>query len=111
MEYLDKSDGFFDAKTGILSIRFEARGTRYNGRTEQIEKVKIGDRVVIERELTNSFNQNNFRLLTAKRQDIGNMPAELCNVIAPLYDDGSLVIKEAEVSYVKKNSMVLKEGH
>lgn len=101
MEYLEQSDGSYDADTGILSIQFESRGTRYDGRTEQIERVNIGDEVVISREETNPFNHNNFRLLTAKERDIGNMPAELCNVIAPLYDAGSLVIESAQVSFVE----------
>lgn len=101
MEYLEQSDGKYDPETGSLYIRFESRGTRYDGRTEQIEKVKVGDRVVITREETNPFNRNNFRLLTAKGRDIGNMPAELCNVIAPLYDEGSLVFQKTEVSFVE----------
>ena len=29
------------------------------------------------------------------------MPAELCNVIAPLYDEGSLIFRQASVSYVE----------
>ena len=101
MEYLDKSEGRFDAETGTIYIRFESRGTRYDGRTEQIEKVKAGDKVVITREETNPFNHNNFRLLTVKGRDIGNMPAELCNVIAPLYDNGELEFQEAAVSFVE----------
>ena len=101
MEYLDQSDGVYNEKIGSISIRFESRGTRYDGRTEQIEKVKTGDEVVISRDESNPFNHNNFRLLTTKGRDIGNMPAELCNVIAPLYDDGRLVFQEAEVSFVE----------
>ena len=101
MEYLDQSDGSFDKEAGIVCIRFESRGTRYDGRTEQIEKVKPGDEVVVSRDEANSYNHNNFRLLTGKGRDIGNMPAELCNVIAPLYDDGSLVFQKAEVSFVE----------
>ena len=36
-----------------------------------------------------------------KRHDVGNMPAELCNVIAPLYDEGSLSFDTASVSFVE----------
>ena len=43
MEYLDKSDGTYDPQTGGIMIRFEAKGTRYDGRTEIIEKMKSGD--------------------------------------------------------------------
>lgn len=34
-------------------------------------------------------------------KNVGNMPAELCNAIAPLYDTGVLIIKRASVSYVE----------
>ena len=101
MEYLEQSDGVFDENTGILMIRFEAKGTRYDGRTEQIEKVKPGDIIRIERDPDNEFNRNNFSLLTTKGKNVGNMPAELCNAIAPLYDNGTLSIEKALVSYVE----------
>ena len=101
MEYLDQSDGTFDPATGSLLLRFEARGTRYEGRTEQIESVHVGDSLKIVREPDNSFNANNFRILTAQGRNVGNMPAELCNVIAPLFDEGSLLIDSAAVSFVE----------
>lgn len=101
MEYLDQSDGFFDQATGNLFLKFEARGTRYDGRTEVIEKVHQGDPVQIVRDRENPYNPNNFTMLTAKGKNIGHMPAELCNAIAPLYDDGSLIFIHAEVSYVE----------
>ena len=90
-------------KTGkhSLLLRFEARGTRYEGRTEQIESVHVGDSLKIVREPDNSFNANNFRILTAQGRNVGNMPAELCNVIAPLFDEGSLLIDSAAVSFVE----------
>ena len=100
MEYLEQSDGDWDEDTGRLMLRFESRGTRYDGRTEQIEKVKIGDVIRITRDPGNEYNPNNFLLLTEKGKDVGNMPAELCNAVAPLYDEGSLVIESAKVSFV-----------
>lgn len=101
MEYLDQSEGLYHAETGELLIRFEVRGTRYEGRTEQIEKVRLGDVVQVVREKDNPFNSNNFTLFTAKGRSLGNMPAELCNVIASLYDSGKLVFTGAEVSFVE----------
>lgn len=29
------------------------------------------------------------------------MPAELCNVLAPLYDEGNLIVEAAHVSFVE----------
>ena len=101
MEYLDKSDGSFDRSSGSLLLRFEARGTRYDGRTEVIENVHLGDPLQIVRDRENPFNSNNFTLLTGKNKNVGNMPAELCNVLAPFYDEGTLLIRNAEVSYVE----------
>ena len=101
MEYLEHSEGYFDEITETLVLRFDVRGTRYEGRTEQIEKVKNGDVIQIIRDDKNLFNRNNFTLLTARGKNVGNMPAELCNVIAPLYDEEILVIKEGKVSFVE----------
>ena len=44
MAYLEQSDGVFDDSSGEILIRFEAKGTRYDGRTEQIEKSHRDDR-------------------------------------------------------------------
>ncbi|WP_026512072.1 HIRAN domain-containing protein [Butyrivibrio sp. LC3010] len=101
MEYLDKSEGLFDETTGNITIRFESKGTRYEGRTEQIEKVHVGDVIQVAREKDNPYNSNNFVLLTKRGQDVGNMPAELCNAIAPLFDGGDLIFESAVVSFVE----------
>ncbi len=101
MEYLDQSDGSFDEDTGELVLRFESKGTRYDGRTEQIEKVRLGDEIRVVRDPGNLFNHNNFELMTERGHSVGNMPAELCNAIAPLYDTGDLIFLGASVSYVE----------
>ena len=100
MEYPEQSDGSWDETSRELILRFESKGTRYDGRTEQIEKVKTGDVIRITRNPENPYNPNNFRLFTEKGKDVGNMPAELCNAVAPLYDEGNLVINSATVSFV-----------
>ena len=100
VEYPEQSDGSWDEISGELILRFESKGTRYDGRTEQIEKVKTGDVIRITRDPENPYNPNNFRLFTEKGKDVGNMPAELCNAVAPLYDEGKLVINRATVSFV-----------
>lgn len=100
LEYLDKFEGMTDRDNGKILLRFDSRGTRYDGRTEQIEKIHRGEGVRVERDSENKFNRNNFRLFTEKGIDIGNVPAELCNVIAPLYDQGIAVFEQAHVSFV-----------
>jgi len=101
MEYLDQFEGLWNEITGEIILRFEAKGTRYEGRTEQIEKVETGDSIQVIRDEQNAYNSNNFKLLTAKGKDVGNLPAELCNAIAPLYDNGDLTLETALVSYVE----------
>ena len=101
MEYLEQSEGCFDEERGTIYLRFEARGTRYDGRTEIIEKVKVGDAIQIVRDDQNPYNRNNFSLLNRKGKDVGNVPAELCNVLAPLYDAGEIVFERVQVSFVE----------
>ena len=101
MEYLDKSYGLFDEHTGAFLLRFESKGTRYGDRTEQIEKLSIGDPIAIIRDAENEYNSNNFVLTASGGKDVGNMPAELCNAIAPLYDDGLVEISDSKVSFVE----------
>lgn len=101
MENLEQFDGEYTPETSTFVFRFEAKGTRYDGRTEQIEKVKVHDKVQIVRDQENSYNSNNFRILTSKGKDIGNMPADLCNALAPLYDEKCVEISKAQISYVE----------
>ena len=96
MEYLEQTEGIFDETNGEILLRFEVKGTRYEGRTEQIE-----DPIRIERDRENPYNSNNFVILTAKGKNLGNMPAQLCNVIAPLFDDGNLTFVQSKVSFVE----------
>lgn len=100
MEYLDKSDGTYDPQTGGIMLRFEAKGTRYDGRTEIIEKMKSGDTITVLRDRENPYNSNNFTMVNERGSNVGNMPMELCNAIAPLYDSGMLVFENAFASFV-----------
>lgn len=101
MEYLDKSDGIYIHETGEIILRFEAKGTRYDGRTEAIEKMRVGDAITVVRDSQNPYNYNNFTMENAKGYNVGNMPMELCNAIAPLYDSGVLVFEQAFASFVE----------
>ena len=101
MEYLDKSYGLFDENTGAFLLRFESKGTRYGDRTEQIENLSTGDPIVIIRDPNNEYNSHNFILATPEGKDVGNMPAELCNAIAPLYDAGLVELSDSKVSFVE----------
>ena len=101
MEYLDQYDAVFFDGDSTWSISFEVKGTQYEGRTEEIERVHVGDPVIVLRDKDNLYNPNNFRIMSNKKRDLGNMPAELCNVIAPLFDEGRLQLTLANVSFVE----------
>lgn len=101
MEYLEQSDSCYNEAERLLTLRFEAKGTRYEGRTEEIERVALGDIILFGRDKSNKFNANNFVLLTRKKRCVGNVPSTLCNAIAPLYDAGILEIVRASVSFVE----------
>lgn len=99
MENLDKYEGYCDNNKIIMS--FEVRGTRYDNRSEYIEELKVGDEIRIIRDSENEYNHNNFTLESVRGKNVGNVPAELCNVLAPLYDDGIMIINSARVSFVE----------
>lgn len=101
MEYPEQYYGSYDEATGTITIKFEAMGTRYEGRTEQIESVKLHDKINIVRDTENSYNRNNFYLFSESDKNLGTLPAGLCNAIAPLYDNGKLLFKSASVSFVQ----------
>lgn len=101
MEYLEQFYGDFDESRNAFVLRLEVKGTRYEGRTELIETVKEGEPILVERDKENSFNPNNFTFFTKKRKNLGHMPAELCNAVAPLYDEDDLEFHDAKISYVE----------
>ena len=87
MEYLEQSDGVFDETNGEMLVRFEVKGTRYEGRTEQIEKVKTGDIVQIVRDCANPYNPNNFMILKYflfMSVSMGPLSSALKNFLYPL---------------------------
>lgn len=101
IEYLEQSDGIYDEEKGEFILHFEAKGTRYDGRTFIIERIEKDDPVSIVRDKENAFNSNNFTILNQYGENIGNMPAEICNALAPVYDAGKIEIAESKVSFVE----------
>lgn len=106
-------DGFFDFKHQDLFVNFEAAGTMYEGRTENIEDVNVGDSLQIIRDPQNEYNSNNFRILTEQGKDVGNMPAFICDAMAPHFDRGRLFFNDVIASYVEplsKRGKIAKKG-
>ena len=99
MEYPEQSDCVI-SEDNVVTASFELMGTRYDGRTELIELINAGDELKLIREEDNQFNPNNFTVENADGRNLGNMPAVLCNVLAPLYDAGHIQIEDMHVSFV-----------
>jgi hypothetical protein len=102
MENLDQYYGSYDDTTNTIVLKTEVKGLRYEGRTPRLERLSVGDTIAVVREESNIYNSNNFMVNTADGKSLGNMPAELCNAIAPLYDMGYLTIDSATISYLEK---------
>ena len=102
MEYLDKYRGVYNKENNLIGIKTDIKGLRYEGRTLKLENLRIGDSIHIKREKSNHYNYNNFSVIDENEDNLGNLPAELCNVIAPLYDAGYLTIEKSTVSFIEK---------
>lgn len=101
MENLDQYKGEYDESNNMITLRVDAKGLRYDNRTQNLERLSVGEPVDIVRESGNLYNSNNF-MIKNKKYSLGNLPAELCNALAPLYDSGYATVLSAEVSYIEK---------
>ena len=99
MENLDQYKGEYDESNNMITLRVDAKGLRYDNRTQNLERLSVGEPVDIVRESGNLYN--NF-MIKNKNYSLGNLPAELCNALAPLYDSGYATVLSAEVSYIEK---------
>ena len=99
MENLNHYKGEYDESNNLIVLRVDAKGLRYDNRTQNLERLSVGEPVDIVRESGNLYNSNNF-MIKNKNYSLGNLPAELCNALAPLYDSGYATVLSAEVSYI-----------
>ena len=102
MENLDRFYGSFDEATGTAVIRTEVKGVRYEGRTQRLEYYREGNGVRLIRDPDNIYNSCNFAIVSEAGENLGNLAAELCNAIAPLYDDGRLSFESSFISYMER---------
>ena len=112
MENLEQYRGEYDDASNTVVLRVETKGLRYDNRTKNLEHISVGDSVQIIREPDNRFNSNNFTV-KSDNLSLGNIPAELCNVLAMMYDKGYAIISSACVSYIerlKERSRYAKQG-
>lgn len=102
MENLEQYKGVYCEETGQIEICCEAKGLRYENRTANLERVSVGESVLVIRDSTNAFNSNNFTIRSIDHASLGNLSADLCNALGPLYDAGCAEIVSSKVSYIEK---------
>ena len=102
MENLAEYLGRYDAQSGRITLRTLAMGLRYEERTPRLDRLQVGDPVRLVREKENAFNENNITILSEEGENLGNLPAKLCNAAAPLWDAGLLAITDSRVSYLER---------
>ena len=102
MENLEQYLGKYDESSGVITLRTDSKGLRYDERTPRLDYLAVGDPVRLVREPDNPFNANNIRFLSEDGEDLGTPSAALCNVIAPLWDAGALSVRSARVSYIER---------
>lgn len=66
----------------------EVAGTGYEGRSDRIESVKVGDRLKLVRESDNEFDQNAIDVRN-KEGSLGHIPVVVASILAPLLDSGA----------------------
>ena len=102
MENLEQYKGVYDEAIKQIVIRCELKGLRYDNRTANLEVMAVGDDLNVIRDADNMFNSNNFSVTSASGASLGYLPAELCNVLGPLYDAGCASIISSVITYVEK---------
>ena len=113
MENLEQYLGLFDENKNSITLRTEAKGLRYDERTPRLDQLAVGDPVQLVREPDNPYNSNNIMILSEQGESLGNLPAELCNVISPLLDLGYASLEHPQVSYlerIRERSRYAKQG-
>lgn len=97
----DKVYADYNAATGKIVIRTEVKGTGETERIARIEYLYEGAKIKIRREPTNRYNSNNLLVTNAGGAELGNIGADVGDVLSPLIDAGLASVDSASVSYVE----------
>lgn len=89
------SEEFIQKQLDESGNKYEVQGTQYEGRTDRIEKLKVGDKLKLIRELDNEHDHNAIEI-TNRSGSIGHLPWDAANILSPVIDSG-LFTAEAEV--------------
>ncbi len=101
-ENLQQYDGKYYPDTKELTVFTEVKGLRYENRSRHLEHVVVGDAIELRRDADNAYNPNNFELFRNDGKTLGSLPAEFCNLLAPLYDTNVIQISSVKASYIEQ---------
>lgn len=102
MENLDQYEGTYAESGSRVILKTEVKGLRYENRSPRLDRMAVGDPVKVLRDPDNPYNPNNFTIANEFGENLGNLPAELCNALAPLIDSGIAEFIDTRVSYLEK---------
>lgn len=90
----------FNKQQNMVQIEIEVMGTQFNGRTELIEFLQVGDKLQIVRDADNYFDQFTLSVCNEKGEELGTMWVNLADELSPLLDAGLARIIDSHVKQV-----------
>lgn len=96
-----KEQFIYDNRSNSAKLCVQVQGTQYEGRSPRIESIQKGNPLKLRREPDNAFNTNNIAVQNKVGQSLGNLPADLANVLAPLLDRGEAELHNIQASFVE----------
>lgn len=97
----DKEQYAYDDRTSSARLCVQVQGTQYEGRSPRIESIRKGNPLKLRREPDNPFNANNIAVQNKAGQSLGNLPADLANLLAPLLDSGEAELHNIQAGFVE----------
>ena len=84
-----KSAEFLQKKINELGNSFEVQGTRYEGRIERVESLKVNEKLELLREPDNPYDHNAIDLIS-DFGSVGHLPAKIAELLSPALDEGKI---------------------
>lgn len=102
----------YDSRISSAKLCIQVQGTQYEGRGPRIESISKGDVLKLSREPNNPHSSNTISVQNGAGQSLGNLPAELADLLSPLLDEGKAELHGIQADYVeplsKRSSKVKK---
>lgn len=100
VENSHKTNVSYNESNDEFAANIEVQGTQYEGRSQRIERINVGDTIKLVREPNNQYNSNNIAVHNASGESLGNLGADWCDILAPVIDADIIDGLSAEVADV-----------